>query len=408
MTTFLPRLRPQRLLGVGALYLLFMSGVGRALAGCQRSEQASVQPEKLASSSPSTGAEGAPTSDAAENESASGQPSSSAPGPLLPLAEGKKAPAAAKPTATTTTKPLAPRATAKKPAPEPFSADPDPAPGAAKQAPLPPPKLTLLSDGAEPKKALRLAAKVGHTEKMRMAMRMSIGMEMGGKKAPPSNLPPMLMDMDLEVADDRGDRLRYDFVLSDTAVPATEGIPPKVVKVLAQALGTLKGMKGHAFVTRRGFTQDAKIAMPGTVDAQTQQVVQGMEQALRQISAPLPEEPVGVGATWRVVTHLSQNGVSLKETATYELKKMVGDRVELGVQLEQSAPKQKVKSPVGVTVDLLSLHSSGGGDMSLKLDRIAPVTSQLSLDSAVAMALPENKTMKMSSKMAIGINPKTN
>ena len=166
-------------------------------------------------------------------------------------------------------------------------------------------------------------------------------------------------------------------------------------------------MKGHAIVTRRGLTKDTEISMPGKVDAQTQQVVQGMEQALRQISAPLPEEPVGVGAKWQLVTYLSQNGVSLKETATYQLEKVDGDRIQLAVQLDQTAPKQKVKSPVGVTVDLLSLRSKGGGDMSLKLDRIAPMTSQLTLDSAVAMALPKNKTMKMSSKMSIGINPKT-
>lgn len=385
-----------------SLSLLLSAGMLVGAAGCQRSEQASVQPEKLASSSPSQGAEGAPSGSvtaASASEAPSTQPSDGAPGPLLPLAEQAEAP-----TADAT---RAPGAKSSKPAPEPFSADPDPPANAAKPKPLPPPKLTLLDEGAEPRKPLRLSAKVGHAEKMRMAMQMSIGMEMDGKKAPASNLPPMLMDMDLVVADDRGEQLRYDFVLSDTAVPATPGVPPELIKVLEQALGTLKGMKGHAVVTRRGLTKDTEIAMPGKVDAQTQQVVQGMEQALRQISAPLPEDPVGVGARWQVVTHLSQNGVSLKETATYELQKVEGDRIELGIQLSQTAPKQKVKSPVGVTVDLLSLSSKGGGGMSLKLDRIAPVTSQLALDSAVAMALPKNKTMKMSSKMSIGINPKT-
>jgi hypothetical protein len=215
----------------------------------------------------------------------------------------------------------------------------------------------------------------------------------------------MLMDMNLKVAEATDEGLRYQFVLTDTSVPSTAGIPAKLVKVLEQALATLRGMKGHAQVTRRGITTEAKISMPGKANAQTQQIVQGMEQALQQIGAPFPEEPVGVGAKWQLVTPMHQNGVSLTQTAIYELQKMTDDRVVLEVTLKQSAPKQKVASPMGVTVDLLSLSSTGGGDMTMDLARLAPLTSRITLDSAVAMGLPEGKTMKMNSKMAIGINP---
>lgn len=400
-----------RLLAASALALVTLTA--GVLGGCQRSEQASVQPEKLASSSPSDGSASPPSpkdtsADKTSEAEAGAAPSGSAPGPLRPLAKGSPS--------SQGSAPLAPYASGDelKAAPEPISADPDPPADTARPAPeakpkaLPPPELTLLEAGKPPRKELRLGAKLGHSEAMRMVMQMSIGMEMNGKKAPASKLPPMLMDMTLKVADVNDQRLRYDFVLTDTGVPAAAGTPPKLVRVLEQALATLQGMKGHAVVTRRGVTKEAKISMPGKANAQTQQIVQGMEQALQQISAPFPEEPVGVGARWKLVTPMHQNGVSLQQTAIYTLKKITGDRLELDVTLTQTAPKQKVQSPIGVTVDLLSLSSKGDGDMTMKLDRLAPLTSQIAIDSAVSMGLPENKTMKMSSQMSIGINPPKN
>ena len=104
-----------RALGAAALGLLLTVATS---VGCQKSEQASVQPEKLASSSPSSGAEGAPSGSSTTTTAAASAPSGSAPGPLLPLAEGAEAPAkTARPTTTTeaTSKPLAPYAKQDKP-----------------------------------------------------------------------------------------------------------------------------------------------------------------------------------------------------------------------------------------------------------------------------------------------------
>jgi hypothetical protein len=413
-----PRLRPSR---AALLLLCSLAGVS-----CQRSEQTSLQPEKLASSSPSTPAT-ADAPQAAATSTARASVTATTVESATPVAESTtpephETTAAAGPTKkkkrtkkrkTAKSEPLVPYAKGKrpdKPAPEPFSADPDPAGGAkAKPAPakpLPVPVLTVLDAGKAPRKLLRIQTKAGHKERMRMAMQMNIAMELDGKKPPTSKLPPMYMDMDLAVAEVKDHTIAYDFVLSQTSVPPTKGVQPKVVSMLDKALANLRGMKGHAVIGDNGITKSARIAMPGKIDAQTQQVVQGMEQALQQISAPLPDEEVGVGARWTLVTHLRQNGVSLKQTANYELKRLTATRADLTVKLKQTAPKQKVHSPAGVTVDLIALESGGGGDVNVALNRLAPARSKLDMVSAVTMALPDGKRMKMTSTMSIGVNVK--
>jgi hypothetical protein len=163
--------------------------------------------------------------------------------------------------------------------------------------------------------------------------------------------------------------------------------------------------------------------MPAGARPEMAQVIQGMEQAMSQLSAPLPDEAVGKGASWQVQTKLSQNGVSLTQTATYSLTDLDGDALTLDVKIAQSAPKQKVASPMGVTVDLTSLSSTGGGKSKLRLDRLSPLESLLSVASTVTMAVPvktetkndgepsgeapstQTKSMKMVTKMVIAVMP---
>jgi hypothetical protein len=361
-----------------------------SLYGCQKSEQSSIQPEKLASSSPSSDGAAVPHTSAETSPGASAEASATTaagdvPGPLIPYAKGKAPP-----------KPTGKKPTKKKTAPAPV----------VKRLPeFTDGEVKLLDAGAEPRRKLRLKTKVGHTEKMQMTMQMGVGIEVAGRKQPSAALPPMVMAMDMKVTEAKpsGD-IRYDFVLKKTAVPEAKGVNPKVAKVMEAGLAKLVGMKGFVVVSDRGLTRQAKFDMPGKTGPEIQQVMQGMEQAMNQMSSPLPVEDVGVGAKWLFGTHMSQNGVTLSQVATYTLTKLEGDQLTLGVKLEQTAPRQKVASPIGVTVDLLSLASTGKGKTRARLDRLTPLKSLLHIDSAVNMAVPVKKqvqSMKMTTSMSI-------
>jgi hypothetical protein len=352
-------------------------------AGCQKNDQSAVQPERL----PGESATAPPLAESAtaREHHAKGDDALPSPdgtlspdGPLVPYA-GKQPP--------TTTKG------------EPAVVSTGAPPEAEKD---PPAEVKLLEAGKEPRKALRLHPAVGQVEELDMKLTMALEMIAGDQKSPPTKLPPMQMIMSMKVKDvaANGD-IRYEFTLTKTDVLAGPGTEKQVVEAMKGALSKLDGMSGEAVVTDRGFTKDAKFNLPPGADDQTKTVLQGMEQALQQIGAPLPEEPVGPGAKWRFTTRVTQNGIRITQSATYELTKIAGDLMSCKVTVEQSAPKQKVPSPLGVTVDLLSLKSQGDGTSDMELTHLAPRTSVMKLVSAVRMALPKGEKLVMNTTMII-------
>jgi hypothetical protein len=310
------------------------------------------------------------------------------PGPLLPFASGKGPGDVAPPRTQPTDKPAGPKVARK--------------PGNSVSR-----ELKLLKAGAEPRKELRLKAKTGQVDKMKMVMTMGLGMKVDGKQAaPPQDMPPMVMNMALQVTKTlpNGD-IRYDFTVTDTDVLAGQKLAPKVVKAMKTALAKIHGMKGHAVVSDRGFNKEAKIDMPPGTDPQTQQVMQGMQQAMQQLGAPLPKEPVGKGAKWKFVTKLVQQGIKVRQSATYDLVKLEGNTMTCNVTVDQTAPRQRI-SAMGVSVDLLSLSSTGGGTTKQRFDKLAPLKSSMNMVSKVDMGMPKNQVMNMTTRMVIDISSK--
>src|SRR5262245_19000863 len=159
-----------------------------AVFACQKNEQSSVQPEKLASGSASAATGAAP---------ADGTVS----GALVPYASGQ-APSA---------EPSEPKLTTGS-------------------------ELKLLDPGKEPRRELRLKAKVGQADKMKMTMTMDMAVKMGGKAQPATKLPPMVMNMLMKVVETmpNGD-IRYEFSLTGTDVVTSPGTSPEVVKAIKDA-----------------------------------------------------------------------------------------------------------------------------------------------------------------------------
>lgn len=265
----------------------------------------------------------------------------------------------------------------------------------------------VLDPGKDPRQELRLAATVGQAETMQMKMTMDVGVKMAGKDVPKTNVPPMVMTMDMKVTETKpnGD-VGYDFELVKTDVAEAPGIDPKVIKAMEAALGKINGLSGHAVVSNRGFNRGAKMNAPPQADPQTKQVLESMEQAMNQVAAPLPAEPVGVGAKWQSEVKLAQAGVNVSQVSTYTLDKLEGRKLDLKVELQQSAPRQKLTPQPGTTVELMSLASKGGGTSKLDLSKLSPLHSLLTLQSDVTMALPQNQPMSMTTKLTIDISSK--
>jgi hypothetical protein len=86
------------------------------------------------------------------------------------------------------------------------------------------------------------------------------------------------------------------------------------------------------------------------------------------LTVPVPAEPVGLGASWRVVTILRQGAIVAKQTATYTLTGRTAQRWKLHAALQRSAQTQAIVDPPpppGATVELVALFRVLEGDIEI-------------------------------------------
>lgn len=269
-------------------------------------------------------------------------------------------------------------------------------------------KVVLLEAGSEPRRVLRYALSPGHTEKMAMVIDMTMHMDMPQLGKQTVAMPPMKMIMDLAIAEKVGDdEARYTFEVTETDALPKDGIAPAMAQAMKTQLGQLVGMKGSAIVDTRGFNRDATIELPPGLPPQMQQMMQGTQDSMDQMSSPLPEEPVGIGAKWEQHQTLTQNGITVKQKTVFELVKLDGDKGVLKATVEQSAPEQSVQMPgMPGKAKVLSLVSKGEGQIHFNLANLVPDKASIDLDTDSAFEIDgggQPVTMKMKAETGMTI-----
>ncbi|MCA8999002.1 MAG: hypothetical protein KDA80_18525 [Planctomycetaceae bacterium] len=246
------------------------------------------------------------------------------------------------------------------------------------------PKVTVIEPGSEPRTELRYKFQPDADYKMIMEMSMSMAMELAGQKQPKTQIPTTRSIMTMhnkEVSSDGN--LTYEFELTDTEILPGEGVNPLVVNLMKQQLDATKGMEGSATVTPRGLTLSADFKLPPNVTPQLRSMMDNMRQSIQQMSAPLPEEAVGVGAVWKIEMPIQMPQMKLTQVATYKLTKLEGDLAHFDVKITQTAPPQKMNppgAPANIQVQLESMESSGSGKMQLNLTEVVP-TSEMKIET---------------------------
>jgi hypothetical protein len=268
------------------------------------------------------------------------------------------------------------------------------APGAASaDQPLPgdAPQVKLLAPGKGPLRALRYGAKEGQTGLMTMSLNMSMEMTLGTQALPAQNIPEIRYSMGYKVTkvEPQGD-IRYEFELQDPQVIAGTSVSPMVLEAMKGTVEKMKGLRGHTVVTSRGLVREADVLTPENADAQLKQMLEGMRQSFRQLAAPFPEEPVGVGARWETTLRVTQNGITLDQVSTSELASLEGDSGRVALTLSQKGQPQKVETanmPPGTVMNLVTLTSTGDGETAFNLKQLVPVKAQIKLHSEMKAGL---------------------
>ena len=100
----------------------------------------------------------------------------------------------------------------------------------------------------------------------------------------------------------------------------------------------------------------------------TQSARDELAQRLLATLVPLPVEPIGVGASWRVVTILRQGHAFVKQTATYTLTAAKPTEWTIDAAIQRVGESQRVTDPAmppGASVDLVAMFRTVTGTLTL-------------------------------------------
>ncbi len=302
--------------------------------------------------------------------------------------------------------------TVKAPVADPGAKPADPGAKPAEPAPatpvtIPEAKIVVENAGEGDKVALRYEYTAGVVTTAVMEMKMGMQISMGAMQQPMVNLPMMKMAMKLTNREVKtSGNLVYDFILDSVDVVPEADTPPQMVDSMRTALKDILGMNGNAEVTPRGITTSADMRMPANTNPQLASMMDSMKQQMSQMSVPLPEEPVGQGASWTVTTQVTTGGMLVTNQYKYTLSKIEGKVVEMKVSLLQTAEPQELKNPQlppGVTLKLQEFKSSGNGTVKMDLTKMVPI-SEISSETNMKMSVEKGaETQNMEQKMTLSL-----
>ena len=274
-----------------------------------------------------------------------------------------------------------------------------PAPGSARADR---PTVKLLKSGSGPKQALRYNLRTNHDEIMVMRMTMGMRFKMGAMTIPEVTLPNMEMKMKISITKQLSKHeARQEFKTLAVTATTRPGVQPGVLETMQKSLDGLKSLKGSAIIDTRGHTREVVIDTSG-LNAESKQLMQGMQQGLDQLAVPFPAEAVGKGAKWKVPQIITQNGMSINQVTTFELVALKGKRGKLRVELVQSAKPQTLQLPGTTgTAELLSHKATGSGTIEFDLDSMTP-TSSVTMTGDYTMSVSmQGRTEKVATHMTI-------
>jgi hypothetical protein len=240
--------------------------------------------------------------------------------------------------------------------------------------------MKLLDEGQPPRRTLRYEWHLDRKEQLSMDLRTAVSTE--GVGAPQTEVP--LPTVHIEIAVDPqsitadGD-LRYVWRVTSATVDAADETPAQVVEGIRAEVAEIAQLSGTALVTRRGLAKEVLIdPRHGGRPTTSGQMAEQVRQTLRDVAAPLPEEPVGLGARWRKLSQLDDKDALVTQAETFRLAELQGDRGSLDDALAQTAPPQALPAPgalQGARARMESMLASGQARVRFDLSRLIPQTA---------------------------------
>lgn len=271
------------------------------------------------------------------------------------------------------------------------------------------PVVRLLDAGAEPRSAASYAIAKGAVKPLQMDMDLEMAMEAAGMKLPATKMPTMVLLFNFTTGDRAGAEWPIDGKLSKISVTARGETQDQIAAGLRPQLQQLEGLGMNYFVDEKGRIRDVKVTLPPALPPMAGQMMSGMTQSVESMTSPLPNEAIGIGAKWEVLSRIVANGADLLQVSTFTLEKRNGDVLSLNADVRQFAAKEAVNPPgmpKGATARLLSYKCQGGGKPVFDLTDVAPTNGSMSIQSSMSIELKmdvegqsEKQTTSVDTKM---------
>ena len=260
--------------------------------------------------------------------------------------------------------------------------------------------MRLAVAGAEPRAVLRYETPDGWLEKAQVTLDNRVAATLNEKEMPELRIPQIRATFHTK-SDAPTPEGGVETVIAIAGVEARKAdeTAPEVTKEQRKTLAALEKTAAELHFDRSGLVSRAKLDTPATMPPALRNIVDAMEQAVRLLVVPLPEEPVGVGAVWKHERHFPLGGVSLREVTTYELIAREGDEITLAFKTEAAGtpgPFHPPHLPAGSRAELLRFQGTGTGTARIHVKRLAPLELTAKRRSEMEMRVgPLNKQMTM-------------
>ena len=245
--------------------------------------------------------------------------------------------------------------------------------------------VTVQSLGAEPRRPLRYVFANGKQESMTMDMAMGMAMDMAGLSMPAMTLPTMHMTVGTTMtAVSDGGNASVNMVVTDAQWISGPGTDPSLLAAVQSTGDSLRGMSYGFTMNNRGTGVAGNLDISKIANPQVAQALGSMTSAMQSMSVPLPEESVGVGATWEVRQSLSVTGLHSNQRMQVELVALDDAGCTLKLQTAQTAPSQPVTNsalPAGFKATLDKYEGTGAGTMTIHFDSVVPASEMSSKNS---------------------------
>ncbi len=230
-----------------------------------------------------------------------------------------------------------------------------------------PADVVLLDEGAEPKSELRLKVPDGATETMVSTQSQKLTQELDGE------LFQEIQSGVITTFDLRATAVDGGYEIATTVVAAEPGpdVDPALVSQVEQELEAMVGLATTTIIDDRGNIATGDLSGTEGLDP----AVAELARSLARLGAPLPAEPVGVGASWEVNQLFEASGLLVEQTTTYTIAGISGSVVELDTTTVQTVDAGSTIRQGGILIDVLSWTSTGQGSIEFDLSSLVATTS---------------------------------